>query len=67
MKCGHLPSRQKKESSLVSVVNKLQYHDTHPEDSTGNKPDTDYIFSVFRAVSKKQHTIYTYIYIYIYI
>ena len=52
--------QMKKESSLVSVVNKLQYCDTHPEDSTGNKQDTDYVFPVFRAVSKKQHTIYIY-------
>ena len=45
VKCGHLPSRWKK-SSLVSVVNKLQYCDTHPEDSTGNKRDTDCLFCV---------------------
>ena len=42
IKCGYLPSRWKKESSLVSDVNKSQYHDTHSEDTIGNVRDTDY-------------------------
>ena len=39
----------KKESSLVSVVNKSQYHDTLSEDTISNVPDTDYLS--FGAVS----------------
>ena len=46
---------EKKRSSLVSVVNKSWYHDTHPEETIGNVWDTDYVF--FGAVTKKQHTI----------
>ena len=34
---------QKKKSSLVSVVNKSQYCDTHLEDTIGNVRDTDYL------------------------
>ena len=49
--------QMKKESSLVSVVNKSQYHDTHSEDTNSNVPDTDYLS--FGAVSSKQHTIIT--------
>ena len=38
VKCGYLPlcqADEKKKSSLVSVVNKSQYHDTH-SDTIGN-------------------------------
>ena len=37
----------KKESSLVSVVNKSQYHDMHSEDTIGNVQDTDYLAFVW--------------------
>ena len=47
VKCGHVPSRWKKESSLVSVVNKSRYCDTHSEDTIGNMQDTDYLFFVW--------------------
>ena len=51
---------EKKESSLVSVVNKSQYRHTHSEDTIGNVRDADYLFfSFFGAVSRKQHTINT--------
>ena len=39
---------KKKESSLVSVVNKSQYHNTHSEDTIGNVQDI--IFPLFGAV-----------------
>ena len=39
---------EKRESSLVSVVNKSRYRDTHS--------DTDYLF-LLGAVSRKQHAI----------
>ena len=50
--------RKKKDSFLVSVVNKSQYHDTHSEDTIGNVRDTDYL-SLIGAVNSKQHTINT--------
>ena len=34
------------QSSLVSVVNKLQFHDMHSEDTIGNEWDTDYLFYI---------------------
>ena len=34
----------KKESSLVSVVNKSQYRDTYSKDTISNVQDTDYLF-----------------------
>ena len=43
---------------LVSVVKKLQYHDTHSEDTIGNMQDT-IIFPLFGAVDSKQYTINT--------
>ena len=58
-----------KKSSLVSVVNKSQYRDTHSEYTIGNVRDTDYLvffsflsfffFLLILAVSRKQHTINT--------
>ena len=36
-----------KEISLVSVVNKTQYRDTHSEDIIGNVRDTDYLSFVW--------------------
>ena len=47
----------KKESSLVSVANKSQYHDTKKTPLVTYK--TLIIFSFFGAVSRKQHTIRT--------
>ena len=47
---------EEKKGSLVSVVNKSRYRDTHSEDTIGNVRDTDYLFFV-GAVSRKQHTI----------
>ena len=37
----------KKDSFLVSVVNKSQYRDTHSEDTIGNVRDTDYLSFVW--------------------
>ena len=48
----------KKDSFLVSVVNKSQYHDTLSEDTISNMWDTDYL-PLFGAVNSKQHTINT--------
>ena len=48
----------KKDSFLVSVVNKSQYHDTLSEDTISNMRDTDYL-PLFGAVNSKQHTINT--------
>ena len=38
---------EKKKSSLVSLVNKSQYCDTHSEDTIGNVQDTDYLSFVW--------------------
>ena len=53
--------RKKKKKNLqpVSVVNKSRYRDTHSEDTISNVRDTDYLFFVDRAVSRKQDTMYT--------
>ena len=40
-KCGHVPSRWKK-ASLVFVVKKSRYCDTHWEDTIDNMWDTDH-------------------------
>ena len=37
----------KKDSFLVSIVNKSQYRDTHSEDTIGNMRDTDYLSFVW--------------------
>ena len=41
--------KEKKKSSLVSVVNKLQYRDTHSEDTIGNVRDTEYLSFVWSS------------------
>ena len=38
---------RKKDSFLVSVVNKSKYRDTHSEDTIGNVRDTDYLSFVW--------------------
>ena len=38
---------EKKDSFLVSVVNKSQYRDTHSEDTIGNVRDTHYLSFVW--------------------
>ena len=38
---------EKKESSLVFVVNKSLYHDTQSEDTIGNMQDIDYLSLVW--------------------
>ena len=42
-------AKKKKKGSLVSVVNKSQYRDTHSEDTIGNVRDTDYLSFVWNC------------------
>ena len=39
--------QERKESSLVYIVNKSGYRDTHSEDTISNVRDTDYLFLVW--------------------
>ena len=53
-----LSTKLMKKSSLVSIMNKSQYRDTHSEDTIGNLWDTDYLSFVWSS-NNKQHTIST--------
>ena len=60
MKCGYLPSRWKKESPSVSVVNSSSHNIViHNQKTPSVTCETLIIFPLFGAVSRKQHTINT--------